>query len=1061
MMLVLGFAASATSPVAAVAQTNDCLAIDFEGFNAGTVITSQIAGVTISAVGGSNDAMIFDSANPTGGDPDLGSPHEDFGGPGEGAGGKAGNPGENSLSLGNILIISEDGDSGDPDDNGGGGQLIFEYDDPTDIAGVEILDVDRIEVAGEIRVYDANDVLLNTANITALGDNAYQIVPVNQTGVSKLIVDLPGSGAVAGISCTPPPPRYNLGNFIWNDLNQNGIQDAGEPGIAGVQLDLYVAGENFLVNEATTDANGFYNFPDLVDGNYEVEIVGGIPAGFVPTSPNVGNNDAVDSDFIAGTFIAGTAPGTIAGADNLTVDGGFFLPPQVMETCPADTFLVKFEAQGGNLVPEGDDEGVTVSVTGTDGAGEPTSAEFTSIMYINLVIIKGGNGPIEYKNVAFDPSVQGGSFDNSGLLNNGGNTPAISNVQFCLGDPPPLAGLGNFVWEDLNENGLQDAGEPGVPGVVVTLFDGSGNPVLDDSNVPLSDTTDANGFYEFTGLQPGTYNVLFNNLPSRYVFTAQNAGDETLDSDVDPDSAFSDTVTLAAGEVNNTLDAGIVLTPVGLRIIKYNDANQNGDDDEVSPNTTTGSTLAGWQFFVYDAQGNYVTDGTTSVVTPGSGDLGVRVDFNGLQRNTTYTICEVPQAGWVNSDPGANSVADPEGQGRPCKTVSTSGLGTFTSIFFGNYQELGSITIRKNVDDDAFADMMFDFEGELGEFSLSENGAAFVASDLPADTYTITEVVPANWDLVSIDCGPNNNTATVDGLNIVLEPGENVDCTFNNVYIPPTFTLRMIKYNDLDGDGTNNEVNTAVGSGLSGNALIGWEFVVYDSQGNEVGRNTTSVENAGANGDLGIRAGFPGLISGETYTICETQQPGWVNTQPGTIDPTYGQPCETVTLTSSTTTTRYFGNQQETGSITIEKVVVYNADIDTDSGQDFGFFSAELGNFSLDDPASDDGDGVTNTVTFSDLTAGSYTISEGPDGNWTQTVECVGDSGVTYLSPDTGATIDLDGGENVTCTFTNTRNTVDLTYDEGSRGRHKRPRSPLGVHPGEPLQPRPCASGGS
>ena len=50
--------------------------------------------------------MIFDSANPTGGDDDLGSD-----------------------TLGGVLIISEDGDSTDPDDNAAGGSICFDFDD--------------------------------------------------------------------------------------------------------------------------------------------------------------------------------------------------------------------------------------------------------------------------------------------------------------------------------------------------------------------------------------------------------------------------------------------------------------------------------------------------------------------------------------------------------------------------------------------------------------------------------------------------------------------------------------------------------------------------------------------------------------------------------------------------------------------------------------------------------------------------------------------------------------------------------------------------------------------
>ena len=64
--------------------------LDFNAFAAGTVIDDEYEGVTISATGGSGQAMIFDSANPTGGDHDLASD-----------------------TLGGVLIVSEDGDSSD------------------------------------------------------------------------------------------------------------------------------------------------------------------------------------------------------------------------------------------------------------------------------------------------------------------------------------------------------------------------------------------------------------------------------------------------------------------------------------------------------------------------------------------------------------------------------------------------------------------------------------------------------------------------------------------------------------------------------------------------------------------------------------------------------------------------------------------------------------------------------------------------------------------------------------------------------------------------------------
>lgn len=86
--------------------------INFNDLSAGTVVDNEYSaeGVTVSAVGGSGQAMIFDTANPTGGDWDL-----------------------QTNNLGKALIISEDGDSSDPDDNASGGILRFTFDNPTEV----------------------------------------------------------------------------------------------------------------------------------------------------------------------------------------------------------------------------------------------------------------------------------------------------------------------------------------------------------------------------------------------------------------------------------------------------------------------------------------------------------------------------------------------------------------------------------------------------------------------------------------------------------------------------------------------------------------------------------------------------------------------------------------------------------------------------------------------------------------------------------------------------------------------------------------------------------------
>jgi hypothetical protein len=160
-------------------------------------------------------AMIFDSANPTGGDPDLGTPNVDFGGPGIGAGGGAGQPGANMVPLGKILIVSEDGDQTDPDDKGDGGTLIFTFDYATHVHEVYILDIDEGS-AGVINAYsdvDGNN-LITSAPMLDLGDNSFQIVTVNTDNVRRLEVVFPGSGGVPGIVfCDPNPTAVTLTSF--------------------------------------------------------------------------------------------------------------------------------------------------------------------------------------------------------------------------------------------------------------------------------------------------------------------------------------------------------------------------------------------------------------------------------------------------------------------------------------------------------------------------------------------------------------------------------------------------------------------------------------------------------------------------------------------------------------------------------------------------------------------------------------------------------------------------------------------------------------------------------
>ncbi|HEB2274022.1 TPA: fibrinogen-binding adhesin SdrG C-terminal domain-containing protein, partial [Staphylococcus aureus] len=112
--------------------------------------------------------------------------------------------------------------------------------------------------------------------------------------------------------------KYNLGDYVWEDTNKDGKQDANEKGIKGVYVILKDSNGKEL-DRTTTDENGKYQFTGLGNGTYSVEF--STPAGYTPTTANAGTDDAVDSDGL-------TTTGVIKDADNMTLDSGFYKTPK-------------------------------------------------------------------------------------------------------------------------------------------------------------------------------------------------------------------------------------------------------------------------------------------------------------------------------------------------------------------------------------------------------------------------------------------------------------------------------------------------------------------------------------------------------------------------------------------------------------------------------------------------------------------------------------------------------------------------------------------------------------
>ncbi len=175
------------------------------------------------------------------------------------------------------------------------------------------------------------------------------------------------------------------------------------------------------------------------------------------------------------------------------------------------------------------------------------------------------------------------------------------------------ATITGFVWDDLNTNGIQDAGEPGRDTAVVLLLDINGNQV----DVRF---TDANGNFSFNNITPGTYILRFSN-PGGLWQTLQDQGtDDTVDSDADP-LGLTAPFTITDGQVLD-FDAGFTTVPQGC----------------FTPISVTVSAIACDDNGTPDPNDDTFTFAITATGGTGSWGWDFLPDVSMIPYNTTYTF---------------------------------------------------------------------------------------------------------------------------------------------------------------------------------------------------------------------------------------------------------------------------------------------------------------------------------------------------------------------------------------------------------------------------------------
>ncbi|HCX9378694.1 TPA: carboxypeptidase regulatory-like domain-containing protein, partial [Staphylococcus aureus] len=414
-------------------------------------------------------------------------------------------------------------------------------------------------------------------------------------------------------------PKYNLGDYVWEDTNKNGIQDQDEKGISGVTVTLKDENGNVL-KTVTTDADGKYKFTDLDNGNYKVEFT--TPEGYTPTTVTSGSDIEKDSNGL-------TTTGVINGADNMTLDSGFYKTPKynlgnyVWEDTNKDGKQDSTEKGiSGVTVTLKNENGEVLQTTKTDKDGK---YQFTGL--------ENGTYKVEFETPSGYTPTQVGSGTDEGIDSNGTSTTGVikdkDNDTIDSGFYKPTYNLGDYVWEDTNKNGVQDKDEKGISGVTVTLKD-------ENDKVLKTVTTDENGKYQFTDLNNGTYKVEFET-PSGYTPTSVTSGNDT-----EKDSNGLTTTGVIKDADNMTLDSGFYKTPkYSLGDYVWYDSNKDGKQD------STEKGIKGVKVTLQNEKGEVI--GTTET------DENGKYRFDNLDSGKYKVIFEKP-AGLTQT--GTNTTED-------------------------------------------------------------------------------------------------------------------------------------------------------------------------------------------------------------------------------------------------------------------------------------------------------------------------------------------------------------------------------------------------------------------
>ena len=377
-----------------------------------------------------------------------------------------------------------------------------------------------------------------------------------------------------------------IGDFVWKDLDGDGVQDAGEPGVPGVHVYLYKCADGSIVKKDTTDANGKYEFDFLLSDNYFLRF-DPLPINMPNcafTFKDKGGNDAKDSDvspsgITACTFLQwGERDSTWdAGLVELAKYGDYVWHDrdadgvqEVGEEGIKDVVVTLYDA----------DTRLPVKTTTTDATGK----------YLFEYLMPGNY----YAKFEWHPmwnqttSNQGSDTKDSDVDgSNGSQTTASTYLSPGEDDRTWDLGLykcimiGGRVFLDKDKDGIFDPTENGLNGLDVYLVDAMSGAVVANLRTAVNPSTPSDdGYYKFACIKPGMYHVKFERPGHLAASEPFKGGNTDKDSDISHEFGVNTTrkFTVLSGDMILNVGAGFQdKATLGDRV--WLDRNFNGIQD--------------------------------------------------------------------------------------------------------------------------------------------------------------------------------------------------------------------------------------------------------------------------------------------------------------------------------------------------------------------------------------------------------------------------------------------------------------------------------------------------